>query len=459
MDRALVHFELFVRRHRAAPWELTLATEDRRTAFSAADEVLAGARGAAVRLLKETRDPASGEYRPLVIMERGDRTEPRQRRSAMRATPPQPSCARPQDLYASPAREAIGRFLSGWLRRHRVTPFELLHRPDLAERLEACEAELSVALYNAALAEAAARAAPLEPIQQALQSLVRRTFDHVMGDDHDIAFRFGVAVASRLGRQPGWKDKIELVLELIEAAPDDGPPANVSMRVLQQPLIDILGGQADLEDILDGPAALGEQLLMLTQICSAPAIAAVAAQDGALARVVPRLKGLAAHLAMVLHGRSPFVRARRAIGRRVLTLLSGEDRLWPDDPVREVEGLKALGVMLSVSGRLLDQDDVRAALARRWRRIAGPAFLDARLSLCTGEVEEADLLVDLIDAAVGRAAGETLARRLTTVLAGRAFEQEVRFSPDPAPVCLKRLAGLAGPHRRPGPSSGNARGG
>jgi hypothetical protein len=99
--------------------------------------------------------------------------------------------------------------------------------------------------------------------------------------------------------------------------------------------------------------------------------------------------------------------------------------------------------MLSVSGRLLDQDDVRAALARRWRRISGPAFLDARLSLCTGEVEEADLLVDLIDAAVGRAAGETLARRLTTVLAGRAFEQEVRFSPDPAPVCLKRLASLA----------------
>ena len=77
MDRAQVHFEMFVRRHGRAPWALALATEDRREAFEAVDAVLAEAAGAAVRLCKETRDPLTGNFRPLMLLERGVRPEPR----------------------------------------------------------------------------------------------------------------------------------------------------------------------------------------------------------------------------------------------------------------------------------------------------------------------------------------------------------------------------------------------
>lgn len=450
MDRAQVHFELFVRRRPRAPWRLALATEDRQAALDAADDAVALTLGAAVRLCKETRDPKSGQYRPLVLMERGVMPEPKRwptRPSARRTTTPvraPASCTRPQDLYASPARETIGRVLSGWLRRNRVTPFELLHRADLVERLEACEAELSAALYNAALADAAARGAPLEQIRQTLDDLARRTIEHVVSDDPDIAFRFGVAVASRLGRHANWKDKVELVLDLIEAAPGEGQPATVSMRVLQQPLIDILGGLGDLDEILGAGLALGDQLLLLTQIASAPAIAAVVADDAAMGRQVPRLKGLAARLALVLHGRSAFVRTRRAIARQVLAALNSEARLWPDDPAREIEGLQALATLLKVSGRLIDQDEVALALGRRWRRLSGPAFVEARLALCMGAAEEVDVVLGLIEAAIGRASVEALGRRLVSLLSARDFEQEARFSPDPLAVSLRRLAVLVG---------------
>jgi hypothetical protein len=230
----------------------------------------------------------------------------------------------------------------------------------------------------------------------------------------------------------------------LDAAPAEGQPAAVSLRVLQQPLIDILGAHGDLDEILGSDLALGDQLMLLVQVASAPAIAAVVADDAALGRTVPRLKGLAARLALVLHGRSMFTRARRAIVRRVLAALAAEARLWPDDPVREVEGLGALATLLKVSGRLVDQDEVAAALAGRWRRLSGPAFVDARLALCKGAVEEVDVVLDMIGAAVGRAPAEALGRRLLSLLGDRGFEQEARFSPDPVGLTLRRLAALTG---------------
>src|SRR6185312_4323313 len=103
---------------------------------------------------------------------------------------------------------------------------------------------------------------------------------------------------SRLGRHTNWRNKLEVLLELFEAAPESGEPAHVSLRVLQQPLIDILGGHGELSELF-GPAPLGDHLLILLQIVSAPAIAAVAS-EGPIARLAPRLKGLASQLVVLL---------------------------------------------------------------------------------------------------------------------------------------------------------------
>jgi hypothetical protein len=320
--------------------------------------------GLDIRFERLVRRPSGAPWAPVLAREDRD-GRIRHLPGALR---PAPACARPQDLYASEGRAAIGRFLDGWLRRHRVTPFELLHRAELAERLEACDAELSAALYDAALAEAAAQGAALEPIRRRLDTLVRQSIERIVADDPDVAFRLGAAVAAQLGRHPNWKEKLEVVLELLGAAPEDGKPAAVSRRVLQQPLIDILGAHGDLNEILGAGLSPGDQLMVLVQIISAPAITAASA-DPALARAVPRLQDLAARLALTLHARPAFARARRAIGRRVLAVLASDQPLWPTDPVREVEGLKALTTLLRLSGRLFDQDQVGAVLAARWRRL------------------------------------------------------------------------------------------
>jgi hypothetical protein len=123
-------------------------------------------------------------------------------------------------------------------------------------------------------------------------------------------------------------------------------------------------------------------------------------------------------------------------------MASGE-RLWPDDAVREVEGLGALSEMLKVSGRLIDPDESAIVLAGRWRRLAESRFLDERLGECMGCIEEAQVTLDLIEAASGYGAVEVLGRRLIGVLAHPGFELEARYTPDPPAMSLSRLATLA----------------
>jgi hypothetical protein len=281
---------------------------------------------------------------------------------------PRGSCSQPRDLYAAPGREALGRLLAGWLERHRVTPFELLHRADLAERLEACEAELAAALYTAALAEAADRDAPLDEVRQDLDDLARRTIAHVRAGGGDPAFKLGAAVAQRLAGCASDRDKLTVLLDLLEAAPRTGIPASISHSVLVQPIVDLVGGSGALVDILGGELELGDQLLVLVQVASAPALAAVA--GGAGSGAAPPLAGLAARLAVTLHGRAAYARARRAILRRVMQILSAETPLWPARPAREAQGLETLANLLRLSRRLVDQEQLASALGRRWRRLA-----------------------------------------------------------------------------------------
>jgi hypothetical protein len=352
------------------------------------------------------------------------------------------ACSRTQDLWAASGRSAIGQALVGWLRRHRVTPFELLHRPDLVDRLMTSEAELSAALYTAALAEAAARGAPLEPVRRHLDALVQRAFERVDSDEPDVAFRLGVAVARELGRHANWKAKLEALLALFEAAPVRGEAARVSHRVLIQPLADMLGGQGDLDEILGFDLALGEQLMVLMQVASAPALAAVSAGEGGLGRLAPRLKGLALSLALLLHGGASFAPVRRAIVARVLERVGAGERLWPDDAAREVDGAAALSMLLGLSGRLVDDGAIARAFAGRWRSLAEPGFLSERLAVCRGIFEEAEALLDLADVAGHEPSIAVIGERLSALIAGPAFEQEARFSPDPALLAMARLAQL-----------------
>jgi hypothetical protein len=448
MDHALVHFELFVRPHRRAPWTLALATEDRGAAFEAAEAACAEDGGAAVRLLKETRDPATGEFRPLVLVERGVRPEPRRRRlSPARPAPAtlvqRPSCVQPQDLHGVQARQAIGRLLGAWLARNGVTPFELLHRADLAERLEACANELGAAMSNAALEQAGAPGPAMDQVRRGLEALAKRAIERIVRGDPDPGFQLGVAMAERLGRCDGWGEKTAVLLDLLDSAPGEGPAVQAMVKVLQQPLMDMLGAQGDLADIFGEDHEPGDRLLTLLQIAMAPQVAAIAAEHPALARMAKPLSWLPTRLALALHARPVLARTRWAMVRRVVEVLNVGAPLWPHDQAREIEGLRALAALLSRAGRLADPDDVAEALAGQWRRVARPEFVRARLAQCDDLTDRAETLLDLIDESVGRAPALVLGQQLSALAADRALHRELHLHGADAGPIIAALAGRA----------------
>ena len=110
MSAADVHFEVFVRRYPDSSWTLKTATDVRLTALEEAKELIDKGSVAAARVMRETLDPATGEFHSLTILSLGVPERPRKVKAP---EPTEPLCVSPQDLYTCHARERIGRY--GWI--------------------------------------------------------------------------------------------------------------------------------------------------------------------------------------------------------------------------------------------------------------------------------------------------------------------------------------------------------
>ena len=181
-----VHFELFTRRIANAPWTLQLATEDRSRAIEAAEELLADGRAAAVKVCKETLDAETREFKSVTVFTKGAAETAKPKKTA--EVDDTPLCVAPSDLYTVHARERIGRLLDGWLNRKQVTPFELLHRPDLVEQLDASGVEIQHALQKIAIPEAQARGVSVHEMIRTFQKLVQRSVERILQDGRKNVF-------------------------------------------------------------------------------------------------------------------------------------------------------------------------------------------------------------------------------------------------------------------------------
>ncbi len=131
MGRHQVHYEVFARKTPQASWVLEQALESREQAMQMAEDMLAGNKAAAVRVTKEVFDTESGEFTSAAVLNKGI-SEPVKKLKLAPET--DTVCVSPQDLYNGPAREKMSRLLEDWLSMQRITPFELLHRPDIDRR-------------------------------------------------------------------------------------------------------------------------------------------------------------------------------------------------------------------------------------------------------------------------------------------------------------------------------------
>jgi hypothetical protein len=177
MVGARIHYEVFGRRTPASGWTLEMATEDRAAAVRAAEDLMAGQGFAAARVSKETLDEETREFRSLAILNLGasETAKKREQREDL-----DPLCVQPQDLYTLHARQRIGRLLEDWLARNRATPFELLHRPDLVEQLEASGSDLQHAVQKICVPEAQARGLSVHEMIRSFHGLIERTVARLM---------------------------------------------------------------------------------------------------------------------------------------------------------------------------------------------------------------------------------------------------------------------------------------
>ncbi|HWA63436.1 MAG TPA: hypothetical protein VG939_18815 [Caulobacteraceae bacterium] len=459
---AQVHFELFVRRQPQSPWKLDMASESRQQVMDTAEALLAERRVAAVRVTKETFDEESGEFRSSTLMTKGEIADAKPKKVIENRDP---LCVSPSDLYTRHARDRIGRLLEGWLHRYRATPWELLHRPDLAERLDAAGNDLQHAVQKIAVPEAQARGVGVHELIRAFQTLAQRTIDRIIKDkrrgalpdlekEHfgalvrklaetsDRAYLLGCAVAGAMATSKTWDGKVAVLLDLAEQAPADDPARALAFHVLEQPLSEILESKAGLADLLGAELDLGSRLAAMTRLAAHETVELLIQAEPTVAKIMPPLEGPAVRLAEWLE-KPPFASARIAIAKRVLAELNGPRRLRPTNPVEEIELLRALAMALTAtSGQMLPIDDVQEAFANRSKMLVTGEFVDAYLGQNASPREEAEALIRLVENVIGGANKRQAARWLAAAIGALKFEKDMRYGPDSPAVRLAALAQL-----------------
>ena len=453
MDDNRTHFEVFARRAGGASLNLEAATEDRERALETAEDLLDSGRFTSVRVTKETLDSDSGEFNSVTIFTKGLPDKPKSKVEQMEQAP---LCVGPADLYTVHARDRIGRLLQDWLNRQRATPFELLHRPDLIEKLEASGVELQHAVQKIAVPEAQATGVGVHEIIRRFQGLIQRAIDRVMGDARkgllpkltpaDFAatcerladeperfYYLGAGVAIYVGAAKDWGEKVGRLLDLADAAPVTGSTRYLALQVIEQPLGEILRSRVGLGDLLGADLDFGSHLGALTRLAAAETVEAVSGADANVARLIPPLRGPTERLARWLSS-SDFDGVRQALSQRILTELAARRRLRPSEARGEIEILRALAMCLTAAaGRLLPLDDVREAFSERSKMLVASEFVEAYLRKSSSAVQEALDLIWLLENVTGGGNKRQAIRWLLATVSSLRFEGEALSAASSSP--------------------------
>lgn len=462
MDRAQVHFEVFFRGNAAGGWVLELATEDRDRAIDVAEVMMADGRACAVRVTKETLDDETREFSSVTILTKGDAKEVKSKRVKEEYDP---LCVSPQDLYSGHARERIGRLLNDWLVRRRATPFELLHRPDLIESLEAAGMDLQHAIQKISIPEAQDRNVNVHEVIRHYQKLIETTCERVHKDgrrgafpdlatepfaeaaerlagDPERAYLLGGAVTKAIATAASWNDKVSKLLDLADAAPVGQPSRALAFHVLETVLAEILGTRGGIAELLGADLDLGGNLAAMTRLAACETVDLLIAAEPAVARMMPELKGPAARLANWLDGEQ-FEAVRSALAQRVLRELVSPRRLRPSDPGGEIDVLRVLAMCLTAAaGKLMPLEQVQEAFVERSRMLVRGDFVEVYLGDDRSPLGEVEALIWLAENITGTANKRSGSRWVIANVTALKFERDVRASPDSPAVKLATLAAL-----------------
>jgi hypothetical protein len=454
-----VHYEVFARKTPASSWALQMALENRDLAIKSAETMLTEKSFAAVMVSKETLDNNTGEYRSLAVFTKGVAEE---KKKVKTVSSVDSICTAPQDLYTAIGREKISRLLEEWLKRNAVTPFELLHRPDLAERLEATGTELQHVVQKLAVPESQDTGQDLHELMRRWRGLIdkavtrlitdgrKKTFPDVVPSNWlatidtlsghpEKAYVLGGALARMLSEDRRPSVKLEKLLLFATVLADDLDGREWAMQVIEAPVVEIFSSRSSLSDVLGEEADLGTSLAIMTRMAAGREVDLVARIDPQVARIIPPLKDvLAGYHNLIM--RDCLKTLALNISKRLMQELRGPRRLKPGDPEAEIETLRALAMCMSAAGKEETQrEDVKDAFTERSKMLVSSDFVSS-LTQGLSPSEEIEKLIWLCENVAGAANKRQAARWLASAITSLKFEREIRNSNTPAPQRLQLLA-------------------
>ncbi|MFT4076619.1 MAG: hypothetical protein QM647_13940 [Asticcacaulis sp.] len=466
MSHHPVHYELFTRRTPQSSWVLEMASETRDQVIQTADDMLKEGR-AAVRVTKEVLDPETGEYSSVTVLEKGT-SAPQKKVKLAPAT--DSICSSPQDLYHAHAREKVARLLEDWLRLQSVTAFELLHRPDLAEKLEASGSELLHVTQKLSVPESHETGQDLHELMRRWSGLFDRACTRLiqdgrknlfpemtpenaldlidrLHDNPDRAYIFGGAVAAVLKPHRRPLAKLETLLiyaSLIHAWLEAHATREWALRIIEMPVMELFASRASLNDLMGEETDLGSAMILMTRLAAGREVALIGRADARVARLMPPLTGvLGGYNDLIQAGCMPNLSYQ--ISKRLMQELKNPRRLKPNDAMAEIETLRVLALCLTAAGRDESQrDDITEAFAERSKKLVSADFVTSLLADAETPAEEADRLIWLCENMVGAANKRQAARWLTQIVSGDKFERHMRESSQSIAQRLLALAQMQG---------------
>lgn len=450
MSNTPVHYEIHIKPPRGK-WQFFGAMESRDKAIKQAKELCGG--GASVQVMKETLNPADGNYLSVRIFQEGDNDSFKKTTGKTEAVDSLP-CFKPTDLYSYEARKIIARLLQDSLNRWKITTLELLHSPQNLERLESTGTVLQAAVQKMAISQSQAGEGSISERVKTLHKLISDAMVMVYVDrdkkrlpglkntklgalannlaaDVRREYLFNAAITAHLQDAPDWDHKLVLMLELIQDVPEDDPVTRAfCLDRIDGFVSEILSASSAVKGVVGEQPDLGSALMRLTELFCGQLAEDAAATLGVIA--------LNKHFGL---GELP--EARTAIIRRVLKELEGQKRLSQETLDVEVKFLRRLATKVMIGcGNLLPHDEILSAFRVRSERLIAPDTLDTYLNEAENPAGRAERALFMSDNVVGDANKRKLGNILQAILDAPPFSQYFMSEKIPISARLQQLCEL-----------------
>jgi len=444
------HFEIFFKKNRKAEWALFDAKPLRDDAIKLASALMAENKEGSVKVTKEKFDPVDRVFKSVAVFEDGAE---KQGYVAEKTGEAQLPCLTPEDLTKPHARETIRRVLSSWLERVSCIPMELLHRPDLVEKLEDSGTELQHAVQKVAVASAQGSDASSHGYVKQLNELVQKSLERIYQDGRKdklasypdgksfdvVAAEFHAAGGStyalrsamvdRLKKENSYSAKLDVLLEMSDTLPADDDAREYARAEVDSCLSEVISFDKGFEAMLGTRKDLGETVERLTCL-----------YDGDFGADALNLAPSTSKRMAKKINTNDLDACRMVIAKTLLKDLERPTRLRPTSIKAEVRLLRELAQKLVMgSGNILPIDALNMAFTARSSRLLTPDNIDELLKHSRDPNEEIDRLVKLEENLVGEANKKKLAGYIRQILTSHNTESFYVRGPDKP---LERLASL-----------------